>query len=115
MPIYKISERTYSIGSKRITVTDEKLLEIIEKAENLEIHPIQAEKELREYLNSSVSPSSTLAEAGEKMNLLDAIISKAGFFIPGEGRLYSLMEKYAMRYRLSGKFDSKLEIRMQHS
>lgn len=94
-----MKSKTYKIGKREVKVTDRKILDIVEKTENLEISPEEASEQLTEYLLSD--HSIPLSEYCEKLNLWETIVLE--FKTPCRGRLTSSNERYAIKHGLSGR------------
>jgi len=97
-----MESRTYKIGRKRVEVKDKYILEVLEKAERLEISPREAENKIRMHLLSNRNLE--IGETFQKLNLLEKMTE--GFYAPGRGRATPLVEKYAEKHKLSGRVDT---------
>ena len=94
-----MESRTYVIGEKEVVVTDKKILDIVERAENVDISPREASKMLSDYLLSDGSGS--VSEYFERVRIWEAITKE--FDTPRGSRSTSLHERYAEKHDLSGR------------
>ncbi|HDM05682.1 MAG TPA: hypothetical protein ENG34_00195 [Candidatus Aenigmarchaeota archaeon] len=96
----KMDQRIYEISGKKVVITDQKILDIIKRSEQLEMGPKEASEQLKEYLLSDTS-SLSVSECFERISLWEAITRE--FYTPSRGRLTPINERYVEKHGLSGK------------
>ena len=95
--------KLYKTVTKQVKITNPTIVDIVNKAERLEISPGQASNQLKEYLlGEECMKYLTFGQYFENMSLWEKIVTD--FHMPSKGRIDSLDEKYAEKHGLSGRF-----------
>lgn len=93
-----MNQRTYEIGKKKITIADEKVLELIEKVENLELNPTGTYGKILHLLVEAAPPGASMNKAFEATNLTEEIYRRFD-----ANKATPITERYAEKHNLSGR------------
>jgi len=95
-----MNPRTYEIGKKKITIADEKVLELIEKVENYKMHPITGGKKILRRLIEIIPANSKhyMSKVFAAMDLYETITDNFD-----KGKATSIMERYAIKHDSSAR------------